>query len=88
MQPFVLSDGFDSVPANLVARISKGEFVDMAELLCDNLEEQRWGVLQESSAAASDNKKGPQEIPDFLSWFQSFGTYIGGNTCTQPTKSK
>ena len=53
VQPFVLSDGFASVPANLVMSILKGEFVDMAEILCDNLEEQRWEVLQESLTSCS-----------------------------------
>ena len=60
----------------------------MVELFCDNLEEQQWGVLQEPSAVPSDNKSGQQEIPDLLSWFQSFQTYIGGITSTQSTKSK
>ena len=39
-QPFVLSDGLAPVPAKLVARILRGKFVDMAELLRDNLEVQ------------------------------------------------
>ena len=57
MQPFVLSDGFASVPANLVMSILKGEFVDMAEILCDNLEEQRWGALQESLTSCQGRRQ-------------------------------
>ena len=39
-QPFVFSDGVAPVLARLVARIRKGDFVDMAKLLCNNLEAQ------------------------------------------------
>ena len=49
-QPFVPSDGLAPVPAKLVARILKVEFIDMAELLRDNLEAQRRGTLLESVA--------------------------------------
>lgn len=37
-QPFVLSEGLAPIPAKLVACILRGDFVDMAELLWDNLE--------------------------------------------------
>lgn len=40
-KPFVLSEGLPPVPHKLVAWILHGEFVDMAELLRDNLEAQR-----------------------------------------------
>ena len=40
-KPFILSEELPPVPYKLTARILKGEFVDMAELLCDNLEAQR-----------------------------------------------
>ena len=75
-QPFVLSDGLAPVPAKLVARILRGDFVDMAELLRDNLEAQRQGVIQESSAILSDLKRCRREIPDLLSWVQCSGTYM------------
>ena len=75
-QPFVLSDGLAPVPSKLVARIVKGEFVDMAELLRDNLEAHRWGTLIEPAATSSDvNRKCRREVPDLLSWVQCFGKY-------------
>ena len=40
-KPFILSEGLPPVPHKLAARILRGEFVDMAELLRDNLEAQR-----------------------------------------------
>ena len=85
-QPFVLSDGLAPVPAKLVERILRGDFVDMAELLRDNLEAQRRGVIQESSAISSDLKRGRREVPDLLSWVQCFGTYMAVVTSAQPTK--
>ena len=36
--PFVLSEDLPPVPAKLVAKIQKGDYVDMAELLCDTME--------------------------------------------------
>ena len=76
-KPFLLSEGLPPVPAKLVTRIQKGEFIDMAELLQDNLEAQRRGALQESgSASASPSQSRPRrEIPDLLSWVQCFGMY-------------
>jgi len=36
--PFILSEALPVVPPKLVKRIVKGEYVDMAELLNDNME--------------------------------------------------
>ena len=46
-QPFLLSNGLAPVPPKLVAKIQKLEFVDMAELLRDNLEMQRQAASQD-----------------------------------------
>ena len=42
---FILSEGLPPVPAKLVGRILRGDFIDMSELLRDNLEAERGGVL-------------------------------------------
>ena len=52
-KPFLLSEGLPPVPAKLVGRILKGDFVDMAELLRDNLEAQRRGALHETSSTSA-----------------------------------
>ena len=44
-QPFLLSEGLAPVLAKLVDKIIRGDFVDMAELLRDNLEVQRRGSV-------------------------------------------
>ena len=49
-QPFLFSDGFPPVPAKLVGKILRLEFVDMAELLRDNIEaECRQGRQREAT---------------------------------------
>ena len=79
LKPFLLSEGLPPVPAKLVGRILKGDFIDMSELLRDNLEAQRRGVFQEQSASKlSVPAVGNQirrEVPDLLSWVQCFGVY-------------
>lgn len=44
---FILSEALPIIPAKLVRRILKGEFIDMAELLKDNMEVQRKHYLTE-----------------------------------------
>ena len=75
-KPFLLSEGLPPVPAKLVGRIWKGEFIDMAELLRDNLEAQRRGGWQDMpSSSASGLSRQRREVPDLLSWVQCFGVY-------------
>ena len=52
-KPFILSEGLPPVPYKLTARILKGEFVDMAELLHDNLEAQRRAASMDQSPPVS-----------------------------------
>ena len=78
-KPFLLSEGLPPVPAKLVGRILKGDFIDMSELLRDNLEAQRRGVFQEQSAGTLSvpavGNRIRREVPDLLSWVQCFGIY-------------
>ena len=75
-KPFLLSEGLPSVPAKLVGCILKGDFIDMAELLRDNLEAERRGVFQDSAGSSSSSHgRTRREVPDLLSWVQCFGLY-------------
>lgn len=40
-QPFIVGEGLPAVTAKLVAKIQRREYVDMAELLKDNIEVER-----------------------------------------------
>lgn len=74
--PFVLNSVLPVVPARLVRRIVKGDFVDMAELLYDNLEaERRRARVEPESGKNGTPVPTRREIPDFTSWVQCFALY-------------
>ena len=75
-QPFILGEGLPTVQAKLAGRIRRGEFVDMAELLQDNIEaERRRGSVPDNTCARGVGKARRREVPDLLSWVQCFGVY-------------
>ena len=74
--PFILSEGLAPVPTKLVARIHRDEFVDMADLLLDNLEARRQGDLLEATSSTMEPKRNRREVLDLLSWVQCFGTSL------------
>lgn len=81
---FVLGEGLPPVPAKLVAKILKGEFIDMAELLRDNIEaERRRGG---SDTTSSQLRTARREIPDILSWLQCFGVFASVVASKHPDK--
>ena len=83
--PFVLSAGLAPVPPKLVARIQKMEFVDMAELLRDNLELQhQMSSSEQLSQLAPQPRNRRREIPDILSWVSCFGVYMAVLTAKHP----
>ena len=89
-KPFILSEGLPPVPHKLVSRILRGEYVDMSELLRDNLEAQRRSSSQPTSSAISglSPSRSRREIPDLLSWVQCFGTYIAIITSKEPERMR
>ncbi len=74
--PFVLSEGLAPILVQLVAKIQWGEFVDMAELLRDNLEAIHRGALPEQLTLPHQPRHSRRKVPDLLSWVQCFGTYM------------
>ena len=87
-EPFLLSEGLPPVPAKLVAKIRKGDFVDMADLLRDNIEASRRQADSEQHRCGGEGKKARWEIPDFLSWLQCFGVYASVVADQQPERFK
>ena len=87
-KPFILSEGLPPIPHNLVSRILQGEYVDMEELLRDNLEVQRCSSSQltGSSSSGSSPSRRRRDFPDLLSWVQCFGTYVAIVTNKQPER--
>ena len=84
-KPFILSEGLPPVPSRLVARILRGEFVDMAELLRDNLEAYRRAGSSQSNQSTSGGRS-RREIPHLLSWVQCFGVYMAVVTSKFPMR--
>ncbi len=65
----VLGEALPMVPVRLVKKIIKGEFVDMSELLKDNMEVLR-RRKQESDGipVPYEQRASRREVPDILSW--------------------
>ena len=73
---FLLGEGLPPIPAKLVVKIQKGDFVDIAKLLQDNIETE--SRRSKKAGASTSNKQLMQswlEVPDILSWVQCFGIY-------------
>ena len=84
--PFVLGESLPSVPARIVKKIEKGEYVDMVELLRDNAElERRRG---ERELAPGESRRPRREVPDLLSWIQCFSAYAGIVARQHPEKTR
>ena len=71
--PFIMSESLPVVPGKLVKKILKGDFVDMAELLKDNVEAERRRAA--SGESSQGQRLSRREVPDFTSWLQCFSFY-------------
>ena len=87
---FILSEALPVVPVKLVKRIQKAEYVDMAELLKDNMEAERRRMLSDSAFPPTHftNRPVRREIPDMLSWLQCFSLYAAVVASKYPEKAK
>ena len=77
------------VPAKVVEKILSGQFVDMAELVRDNLEvEQQCNTMESVSAGPVPTTSWPgrREVPDLLSWVQCFGMFASVMASNYPKK--
>ena len=79
--PFLLGESLFPISAKLVAKIQSGEFVDMAELMRDNVELDR-------RQADSQQKHSRREVPDLLSWVTSFGMFASVLADKSPKKTR
>lgn len=80
----LLSDALPVVPAKLVRR-----YIDMAELLKDNIEVER-RRMQAGGGGMQHFQGRPsrREIPDIISWVQCFGLYAAVVTSRHPEKTR
>ena len=73
--PFIISSTLPVVPVKLVKKIWSGEYVDMAELLRDNMEVERRQHATEGEGGSGAGTSNRREIPDLLSWLHCFSLY-------------
>ena len=65
------------VPGRLVQKIQRGDYIDMAELLRDNMELERQQASHETTSANLGLRDQPsrREVSDLIPWVQCFGVY-------------
>ena len=85
---FILGESLLVVPAKLVKRTIKGDYLDMAEMLSDNIEAERWRALAEREGGLSPRSMGRREVPDMLSWLHCFSLYATIACSHRPEKAR
>ena len=88
--PFTICETLPVVPAKLVKKILKGEFVDMAELLKDNMEAERrrYSAEGEFGQNGIGQRGSRREVPDILSWVQCYSMYAAVICNKYPEKAR
>ena len=77
-QPFIVGPGFSPVPYKLVSQITSGKFIDLAELLSDNLrdnEAEPQLLLDGRLVLTATSKRPKRSIDDITSWSEAFSIY-------------
>ena len=73
-RPFVVGPGHSPIPEKLVTKIRTGKFVDLADLLAENLkaQESEPHTYLDGKLLVSSSKKRVQEITDIITWVEAF----------------
>ena len=77
-QPFIVGPGFSPVPYKLVSQIISGKFIDLAELLSDNLrdnESEPQLLFDGRLVLTSTSKRLKRSIDDITAWSEAFSIY-------------
>ncbi len=83
--PYIVSEALPVVPGKLVKKIVRGEYIDMAELLKDNVEAERRRL---SGEHRTGQRLGRREVSDFESWLQCFSAYTAVVCSKYPHKAR
>ena len=73
------------MPGKLVQKIQRGDYVDIAELLRDNMELECRKASCESTPALSIQPS-RREVPELISWVQCFSVYAAVVTAKHPDR--
>lgn len=84
---FILDEALPVVPTKLVKQILRGEYIDMAELLKDNIEVERRRLTstEEGGGSSSGARRG---IPNLWSWLQCYSLYAAIMCSKYPVKAR
>ena len=86
----ILSSALQPIPAHLVRRIHSGEFVEMRDLLSDNvalhnqLEAIQWPLV--SAVTPAVLRPHVREVPSLISWVFCYLAYVAVRTNDEPTQ--
>ena len=83
----MLSEALPVVPTKLVRKVEKGEFVDMADFLKDNIEAERRRIPTGDSGMSGLPQVSRREVPDILSWLHSFNMFAAIVSSKYPHKA-
>jgi hypothetical protein len=89
---FILGPGRAPIPAKLVKRILLHEFVEMSELMPENLEEPQAEApvftFVGSMVVPKPNPSKKNAVTDILTWVECFNSYIAVFTTFHPSRSR
>ena len=79
---FVVGPGYAPILGNLVAKITSGAFVELADLLAENIraQEAEPDTYLDGKLLVAPAKKRVVEITDILTWIQAFPIYQTGGS--------
>ena len=70
-KPFSLASSFPTIPAKLALKIQSLQFVEMRELLPNNLT-----IVKDATSHPLDQRPKQREVASILSWVSAFATYV------------
>jgi len=86
----VLGEGLLILPANLTAKVLRGEFVEMHELLQDNIALKKVAEDPNCTSHAKPSKKREltEDVQELLSWVECFNLFSSVLTTKYPKLDK
>ena len=85
--PFILGEALPVVPAKLVKCILRREYIDMAELLKDNIEAERRRLASTEEGGGS-SRGARRGIPNLWSWLHCYSLFAAIICSKYPEKSR
>ena len=77
-RPLVVGPGYSPIPEKLVTKIRTGQFIDLADLLAENLKAQETEpqTYLDGKILVTSSKKRIREITDIVTWVEALTVYL------------